>query len=66
MIFLGIDSCSADSGGPLMLERKEKGRKNYTLVGIVSSGPSPCGKENDPGMYTDVSFFLKWILDNLQ
>ena len=27
MIFLGIDSCSADSGGPLMLESKEKGRK---------------------------------------
>ena len=49
-----------------MLEIEERGRKNYTLVGIVSSGPSPCGKENDPGMYTDVSFFLKWILDNLE
>ena len=56
--------CIGDSGGPLMLEQNRKGRKNHTLVGIVSWGISNCVK-NVPGVYADVSFFLEWILNKI-
>ncbi|GBP52153.1 Phenoloxidase-activating enzyme [Eumeta japonica] len=44
----GKDSCSGDSGGPLMYEN---GRL-YEVIGVVSFGPTPCGLENVPGVYT--------------
>lgn len=39
-------------------------RKRWTEVGIVSWGVS-CAKKNYPGVYTNVRYFLKWILDNI-
>jgi len=61
----GQDSCKGDSGGPLMLEQERMGRKNHTLVGIVSWGTDLCGQKNIPGVYADVSFFLEWILNKI-
>ncbi|XP_055903581.1 serine proteinase stubble [Eupeodes corollae] len=55
------DSCSGDSGGPLMIN--EGG--TWTQVGIVSWGIG-CGKGQYPGVYTRVSAFLPWILKNLK
>lgn len=53
----GKDSCKGDSGGPLM--------RLVNLVwyqaGIVSFGIRFCGKEGYPGIYTDVTKYLKWI-----
>nr|AQM58405.1 venom s1 protease 27 [Pristhesancus plagipennis] len=50
------DSCSGDSGGPLMWLDPETNR--YTLVGAVSYG-SNCG--SNPAVNTEVGYFLPWI-----
>ena len=54
------DSCSGDSGGPLM-SRADK----WYLTGLVSFGTNECDSSL-PGVYTSVSFFYDWILETLQ
>jgi len=51
-----VDACQEDSGGPLMCSHKNK----YTIVGIISSGKG-CGSY--PGLYTDVSRYVDWIVN---
>ena len=50
------DSCQGDSGGPLM---NEVGGQWY-VSGIVSYGEE-CAKQNYPGVYARVSYYLPWI-----
>jgi len=57
----GTDSCSGDSGGPLM---SQIGSKWY-LSGIVSFGTNECDSSL-PGVYSNVQFFYDWILETLQ
>ncbi|XP_055626541.1 melanization protease 1-like [Toxorhynchites rutilus septentrionalis] len=54
------DSCEGDSGGPLMASVNG----HWYLVGIVSFGP-PCGRTTLPAVYTRVTNYMDWILDNL-
>ncbi|XP_034473364.1 trypsin alpha-3-like [Drosophila innubila] len=48
----GKDSCSKDSGGPLV--------HNNELVGIVSLGKG-CADPQYPGVYVNVAVMRKWI-----
>ncbi|CAH2040764.1 unnamed protein product, partial [Iphiclides podalirius] len=49
------DSCTGDSGGPLLLPRP-----HYTIVGIVSWGRG-CARQGYPGVYARVAKFLPWL-----
>nr|AZP56663.1 serine protease easter [Locusta migratoria migratoria] len=60
----GKDSCSGDSGGPLMAVEGEPPRG--FLIGIVSFGPRECGTNGYPAVYTRVASYLSWILDNIR
>ncbi|XP_050079401.1 CLIP domain-containing serine protease B4-like [Anopheles maculipalpis] len=57
----GKDTCSGDSGGPLM--RQITGA--WYLIGVVSFGPQKCGTAGIPGVYTNVADFVDWIQDNI-
>ncbi|XP_070152531.1 ovochymase [Polyergus mexicanus] len=62
----GKDSCRGDSGGPLMsVERIADGTGRWAAVGVVSFGPSPCGMQDWPGVYTRVVDFVPWIISKL-
>ncbi|CAG0920968.1 unnamed protein product [Notodromas monacha] len=58
----GINACYGDSGGPLVCESNEDGERY--LFGVVSWGPSTCGEQGFPAIYTDVLTYLPWILEN--
>ncbi|XP_013391560.1 atrial natriuretic peptide-converting enzyme [Lingula anatina] len=56
----GQDTCSGDSGGPLMYTNQKDG--TWTLAGIVSRGLiDECGRTQVPALYTNVSTFADWI-----
>ncbi|XP_046972544.1 phenoloxidase-activating enzyme-like [Vanessa cardui] len=55
----GKDSCSGDSGGPLMYEKDQI----YYAVGVVSYGRELCGTEGVPAVYTNVYKYVDWIRD---
>lgn len=54
----GKDSCSGDSGGPLILNNQGQ----ETLVGIVSYGYG-CAQAGYPGIYTSVASYRDWIAE---
>ncbi|XP_053692969.1 proclotting enzyme-like [Sabethes cyaneus] len=56
----GKDSCQGDSGGPLMVQLPNK---RWVSVGIVSWGIR-CGEANHPGIYTRVSSYVRWVIEN--
>jgi secreted trypsin-like serine protease len=57
-----------DSGGPLFNYATLDGKLKAVQMGIVASGHSDCGRgiQNYPGIYTDVNFYMDWILDNIE
>lgn len=62
----GKDSCQGDSGGPLMGVTTASSKSPYWyLVGLVSFGPTPCGQQGWPGVYTNVAKYVDWIETNL-
>ncbi|CAH0728253.1 unnamed protein product, partial [Brenthis ino] len=62
---IGKDSCNGDSGGPLMLFEVYKDDYRMIQYGIVSYGQEECGSAS-PGVYTDITKYMKWILDNIK
>ncbi|RVE41205.1 hypothetical protein evm_014146 [Chilo suppressalis] len=52
----GMDTCRGDSGGPLVYQKRF-----IELYGVTSLGPTQCGREGAPGIYTSVVDHLDWI-----
>lgn len=60
------DSCIGDSGGPLMIPLIiPKIGPVWFCTGIVSIGPQPCAQANIPGIYTKVTDYYDWIVENI-
>lgn len=62
----GFDSCRGDSGGPLMAMDVKDNIQYWYLAGVVSFGPSPCGQEGWPGVYTRIGAYIDWIEENIR
>ncbi|XP_019551988.3 melanization protease 1 [Aedes albopictus] len=54
------DVCGSDSGSPLQIQING----TYYLIGIVSYGPR-CGLTPLPAVYTRVTSYMAWILENI-
>ncbi|XP_046405684.1 serine protease nudel isoform X2 [Ischnura elegans] len=55
----GKDACQGDSGGPLLCRYPHRRNKWY-VAGVISHGEG-CARPNEPGAYTRVSQYLRWI-----
>jgi len=55
----GKGQCSGDSGGPLILTGSD------TQVGIVSWSIKPCARPPFPGVFTEVSAYVDWIVETV-
>lgn len=55
----GKGQCSGDSGGPLLLIGSD------TQVGIVSWSIKPCARPPFPGVFTEVSAYVDWIVETV-
>ena len=61
------DSCTGDSGGPLITKKftNDESEEPYYQIGVVSYGTTICGI-GEPGVYTKVSAFIPWIENKMQ
>ena len=56
----GRDSCTGDSGGPMVLQYAGR----FYLTAIVSFGRG-CGRVQYPGVYTRLQSYIPWIMDTI-
>lgn len=63
VLFLGKDTCSGDSGGPLIVRNGQD--SPMWLSGIVSFGTHTCGA-GKPAVFTNIKHFIPWIQANLR
>lgn len=59
---------TGDSGNPLMNYANLNGKIKAVQMGIVAAGHSECGRgaRGFPGIYSNVNFYLSWILDQME
>ncbi|MEM7144128.1 MAG: serine protease [Verrucomicrobiota bacterium] len=60
----GVDTCSGDSGGPLLVP-SPLGPTGSMLAGITSFGRGGCGQPNAYGIYTRLLNHRLWIMKHL-
>ena len=58
------NTCLGVLGGPLMAATCTG--PLYHVVGVLSFGATVCGRVNVPDVYTRVSEYLNWIMDNMR
>jgi len=59
---LPIDTCSGDSGSPLLVvEYNDQNQGHFVATGIVSYGNRQCDASISSGIYTRVGYYLPWI-----
>ncbi|XP_058816383.1 uncharacterized protein LOC131679667 [Topomyia yanbarensis] len=58
-----VDNCSGDSGGPLQYIANITSR--VFQLGVVSFGVNSCGSQSQPGVYTNVLYYMNWIHENV-
>ncbi|CRK88224.1 CLUMA_CG002005, isoform A [Clunio marinus] len=65
--FNKTDTCRGDSGGPIQSFAIVNGKPRMILYGVVSGGIE-CQRQDliFPGIYTNVRYYLDWILDNMK
>lgn len=54
------------TGGPLMSRNLEDPLGYWYITGITSYGTIHCGTGGIPGIYTKVSSYLEWIVENIR
>lgn len=59
----GVDTCSGDSGGPLIVFDEFLGE--WRMAGITSFGLTPCAAANQFGIYTRLKEFKSFISDTI-
>jgi secreted trypsin-like serine protease len=55
-------ACNGDSGGPLACQKQGR----WILAGATSWGYSGCQTAGYPSVYSRISYFRDWIIDNIQ
>lgn len=58
------DSCFGDSGGPVV--SPAPGGNIFNLLALVSFGQPSCGVVGVPAVYTSISAYRNWILENIK
>ena len=56
---VGVDSCSGDSGGPLIVRTGAGRNRRSYLVGVVGGGPA-CS-QGFAGYYARISSYVQWL-----
>jgi len=59
------DTCSGDSGGPMLTNQLKGGIDTWFVIGITSFGVK-CADPEFPGVYTRVDQYLDWINQAIQ
>lgn len=57
-------SCQGDTGGGIFAFSFFKSAPHVIQYGVVHGGQDNC--KYKPGLSTDLSFYIDWILDNLE
>jgi secreted trypsin-like serine protease len=61
-VFEGVDLCNGFAGAPLLVPN---GKGDNNLLGLVNWGASPCARKDRPGVYTDLTHYVRWIEETI-